>query len=136
MKDHIAPRLDRAKTAVLLIAHGSRNDGANRDLFELAGRLEGGGGHPIVEASFLELAEPGITVGGDRCVDRGAEVVLMVPYFLSSGVHLNRDLTEAREELQAKHPAVRFRLGVALGPDPLLDDLVVKRIEELGGGGD
>lgn len=136
MKDHTAPGLTREKTAVLLIAHGSRNERANRDLFELAGRLEEGGGYPIVEASFLELAEPGIPGGGARCVERGAELVLMVPYFLSSGVHLNRDLTDAREELQGAYPAVRFVLGGALGPDPLLDDLVVKRINELCTGGD
>ena len=57
--------------------------------------------------------------------------VLMVPYFLSAGVHLRRDLTAAREELQARHPGVEFALGPALGPHPLLDSLVLARIREL-----
>ncbi len=116
------------RTAVLLMAHGSRNARANEDLFELVGRVKG---YEIVEAAFLELAEPGIGEGGDRCVERGAERVLMVPYFLSMGVHLGRDLVAAREELSGRHPEVEFVLGPSLGPDALLDRLVEKRIEEM-----
>jgi sirohydrochlorin ferrochelatase len=55
----------------------------------------------------------------------------MVPYFLSAGVHLRRDLTAAWEELQARHPGVEFRLGSPLGPHPLLDSLIAARIREL-----
>ncbi len=121
------------RTAILLIAHGSREESANRDLRELAERLAGSGpaGRSIVVASFLELAEPDIATGGDRCVASGAERVLMVPYFLSAGVHLRRDLTAARDELAARHPEVEFHLGPPLGPHRLLDELVRARIGEL-----
>ena len=114
--------------AVLLIAHGSRHAPANADLRALADRLANLGDYAIVEPSFLELAEPDIPVGGARCVARGASLVLMVPYFLSEGVHLIRDLTAARDDLASRHPGVEFRLGPPLGPDPLLDRLVVARI--------
>jgi sirohydrochlorin ferrochelatase len=121
------------RTAVLLIAHGSREPSANDDLHALADRLSASGEHPIVVACFLELAEPDIPTGGERCVARGARRVLMVPYFLSAGVHLRRDLTAARDQLQARHPGVEFRLGPPLGPHPLLDSLVTARIRELEG---
>jgi sirohydrochlorin ferrochelatase len=117
--------------AVLLIAHGSRHASANDDLHQLAARLMAGSSFSIVEASFLELAEPDILQGGDRCVARGATRVLMIPYFLSAGVHLQRDLTAARDALQSRHPKVEFRLGPALGPHPLLDQLVLERIREV-----
>jgi sirohydrochlorin ferrochelatase len=117
--------------AILLIAHGSRQAAANDDLHELAGRLAGRGDYPIVEAAFLELAEPDIQAGGDRCVARGATRVLMVPYFLAAGVHVLRDLATARDSLGRRHPGVEFRLGPALGPDPLLDHLVAERIRQL-----
>src|SRR4029078_7446770 len=93
---------DRA--AVLLIAHGSRHPEANDDLHELAARVAERGGHPIVEACFLELADPDLAAGGARCVARGASRVLMIPYFLSAGVHLLRDLTAARDGLSRLHP--------------------------------
>jgi sirohydrochlorin ferrochelatase len=123
--------LDDRPTAVLLIAHGSRRAEANQDLFDLADRIASAtGSFPIVQASFLELAEPDILGGGGLCVERGAGRVLMLPYFLSAGVHLRRDLAAARDELAARHPGVEFRLGPPLGPHPLLDALVTDRIRE------
>jgi sirohydrochlorin ferrochelatase len=125
------PSSDDRQTAVLLIAHGSREQRANDDLHELATRLREQGRYPIVESSFLELALPELKAGGDRCVELGATRVLMIPYFLSDGVHLRRDLAAARDELERRHPDVEFCLGPPLGPHPLLDQLVVERIREL-----
>ena len=122
------------ETAVLLIAHGSRHAPANEDLFRIASRIGEMGEHRIVEPAFLELAEPDIATGGDRCVGRGAARVLMIPYFLSAGVHLIRDLTAAREALKHRHPTVEFRLGPPLGPDPLLERLVAERVRQLDSG--
>ncbi len=119
------------ETAVLLIAHGSRHSPANEDLLGMVARIAGQGEYRIVEPAFLELAEPDIATGGDRCIQLGAARVLMVPYFLSTGVHLIRDLTAARDELRRRHPSVEFRLGPPLGPDPLLDRLVADRVRQL-----
>ena len=119
------------QTALLLIAHGSRHAPANDDLHQLSARLAARGSYAIVEPSFLELAEPDIAAGGRRCVERGATRVLLVPYFLSAGVHLLRDLTAARDALRTRHPQVEFRLGAPLGPDPLLERLVAERIGQL-----
>jgi sirohydrochlorin ferrochelatase len=119
--------------AVLLIAHGSRRAEANADVLALADRIAAAGETPIVEAAFLELAEPDIPAAGDACVARGAGRVLMVPYFLVEGVHIRRDLVAARDDLAARHPHVRFVLGPPLGPHPLLDRLVLERIRETSG---
>ncbi len=121
-----------ALTAVLLIAHGSRHAPANDDLHHLADRLASRGDYPIVEPAFLELAEPDIATAGALCVQRGAHRVLMIPYFLAAGVHLTRDLTAARDELRRLHPGVAFLLGPALGPHPLLDQLVAERVRQTG----
>ncbi len=130
-EDPPIPPSSSERTAVLLIAHGSREPSANDDLHELAARLSARGDYPLVVACFLELAEPDIPTGGNRCVAQGATRVLMIPYFLSAGVHLRRDLTAARQELKERHPGVDFRLGPPLGPHPLLDSLVAARIREL-----
>jgi sirohydrochlorin ferrochelatase len=121
-------------TGILLIAHGSRQPEANRDLHDLAARLRNRGPHAIVEASFLELAPPEILEAGTACVARGADRVLMIPYFLSAGVHLQRDLTAARDELVARFPNVRFELAPPLGPHRLLDEIVIERITQIESG--
>ena len=118
-------------TGLLLIAHGSRHEPANEDLRAMAAELAARGDYPIVEAAFLELAGPDIPTGGSACVARGADRVLMIPYFLAAGVHLVRDLTAARDDLSARHPGVAFVLGAALGPHPLLQRVVLERVREL-----
>jgi sirohydrochlorin ferrochelatase len=118
------------RTAVLLIAHGSRNPAANQELHDLAARIAPRITHEFTVPCFLELAEPDIATAGDHCVSLGANRVLMVPYFLSSGVHVADDLAEARDELASRHSHVEFRLGPALGPHHLLDELVLLRIDE------
>ena len=117
-------------TALLLIAHGSRHADANADLLHTAEGLCARG-YQIVEASYLELAEPGIEGGGVRCVEQGAERVILVPYFLSAGVHVRRDLTAARNRLAARFPAVTFRLAEPLGRHPLLIDILAERAREV-----
>jgi sirohydrochlorin ferrochelatase len=116
-------------TALLLIAHGSRHAEANADLHHAAAELRGRG-HAVVVPSFLELAEPGIEAGGRECVALGASRVVLVPYFLSAGVHVRHDLAEARDNLAREFPGVEFLLAEPLGRHPLLIDVVAQRAEE------
>src|SRR5262249_599238 len=59
-------------TALLLIAHGSRQEEANADLYQLAEALRTRGRYGVVEAAFLELAEPTVAQGAARAVGQGA----------------------------------------------------------------
>lgn len=126
------PERPASKIAILLMAHGSRRAEANQELIDLAQRLLDDRERHIVEPSFLELAEPGIVEAGETCVRKGAEVVLMIPYFLSAGVHIRRDLADAQATLAIQFPRVDFRLAPPLGPHRLLDELVRERIRDLG----
>jgi sirohydrochlorin ferrochelatase len=121
------------KTALLLIAHGSRQAEANDDLHFAAAQMRERGGFDVVEAAFLELAEPSIVDGAASCLRQGAQRVVMMPYFLSAGVHVRQDLTRIQGELVSRFPGVEFRLAEPLGQHPLLLDVVAARaIEALG----
>jgi sirohydrochlorin ferrochelatase len=120
-------------TALLLIAHGSRRAEANADLDHLAGVLRARGEYHPVQPAYLELCEPGIVAGGELCVAAGAGRVILLPYFLSAGVHVVEDLTAARDELARRHPKVEFVLAEPLGRHPLLAEVVVERAREAGG---
>jgi sirohydrochlorin ferrochelatase len=117
-------------TALLLIAHGSRRAEANADLDHLAGVLRARGEWRHVQPAYLELCEPGIIAAGEMCVAAGAKRVVMVPYFLSAGVHVVEDLTAARDELAKRHPAVEFMLAEPLGRHPLLAEVVAERARQ------
>jgi len=113
--------------ALLLIAHGSRQPEANADLHHVAAALRQRG-YEIVEAAYLELAEPDIVTGAMRCVEKGAKRVILVPYFLSAGVHVNRDLTSVRTLIAERCPNVEFRLAEPLGRHPALLEAVMDRV--------
>ena len=116
--------------AILLIAHGSRRAEANADLEHVADGLRTRGESAAVVCSYLELAAPTIEEGGAMCVGGGAKEVVMLPYFLSSGVHVREDLLAARDALAERFPGVAFRLAEPLGRHPLLLDVVEARIRE------
>ena len=118
------------RPAILLIAHGSRVDAANADLRELATLIAERKPEAIVEHAYLELAEPSISAGLQACVDRGADEVRMLPWFLSAGSHVTRDLEGDRCRFQEKFPAIECRLCPPLGLHPLMIELVLARLEE------
>jgi sirohydrochlorin ferrochelatase len=119
--------------ALLLIAHGSRRAAANDDLHCLAEQLRERGGWATVQTSFLELAEPTIAEGGAACAETGAQRVVMLPYFLSPGIHVSKDLQNARDELAHRFPVTEFVLAQPLGRHPLLIDIVLQRAESANG---
>jgi len=116
--------------AVLLIAHGSRRAEANADLVRLAEMLRDTRDYPIVEPSYLEIAEPTIPQGAAACVQQGATQVLMLPFFLSAGSHVVDDLERHRRELTQQFDGVRFTLCAPLGLHPLMIDIVRDRLAE------
>ncbi len=118
------------KTALLLIAHGSRQDEANADLRDVVAEIRKGGDYAVVEGAYLELAEPTIEKASARCVARGVERVVLLPYFLSAGVHVRQDLAAIRRKLAAGFPRVEFSLAEPLGPHPLLVQIVEERARQ------
>lgn len=120
-----------SRKALLLIAHGSRRPEANADLEFIADAMRTRGRFDYVQVSYLELAEPNIADGGSRCVAAGATDVVMLPYFLSPGVHARDDMAAARAELATRFPDVSFHLAEPLGRHPLLLDVVEQRAAEV-----
>jgi len=115
------------ETALLIIAHGSRECAANGDVHYLAEDLLQRGPYVTVEPSFLELAEPTIHQAAEACIKKGARNIILLPYFLSAGVHVRRDLTAAQRELSKRYCDVRFLLAEPLGRHPLLAEIVLER---------
>jgi sirohydrochlorin ferrochelatase len=118
------------KTAILLMAHGSRVAEANSAVNEIAGMVKQFAGYDIVEVSFRENHSPNIQKGIDDCVAQGAERVLLVPYFLYAGAHVLEDLPKELEEARLRHPGVEMAMGKHLGVHKRLAKLVIDRIEE------
>jgi sirohydrochlorin ferrochelatase len=124
-KPDAKPQAAKNMTAILLIAHGSRHAAANADTISLA--VELARQYPIAVAAFLELAEPDIDGGAAQCVARGASRVILLPHFLSAGMHVRQDLAAARERLSQRFPSVEFALAEPIGTHPLLVEILAQR---------
>jgi sirohydrochlorin ferrochelatase len=118
------------KTAILIMAHGSRIAEANDAAREVASMVQEMTGYEIVEVSFRELHEPNIQQGIDTCVTRGAGRILLMPYFLFMGAHVQHDLPEEIEEAQKRHPGLIMEMGEHLGAHRKLAEIETERVNE------
>lgn len=118
------------KTAILMMAHGSRVTNANDAAREVAKMVQEMTGMEIVEVSFRELHEPNIQQGIDACVARGAQRILLMPYFLFMGAHVLHDLPEEITEARKRHPGLIMEMGEHLGAHRKLAEIEAERISE------
>lgn len=118
------------KTAILLMAHGSRIAQANAAAYEIAAMIRAAGAYEIVEVAFREMHTPAMQAAIDRCVALGAERILLIPYFLFVGAHVREDLPAEMIVAQERYPQVEFAMGSHLGAHPKLAEIVLERISE------
>ncbi|QDT52647.1 Sirohydrochlorin cobaltochelatase [Caulifigura coniformis] len=116
--------------AILLIAHGSRRPAANQDLVQLAVMLRPKVPGKIVEVAYLELAEPTIPEGLEKCRQSGAREIDMLPWFLSAGSHVTDDLSRFRDQFASEHPGLTVTLRPPVGLHPLMTDILLARLGE------
>ena len=110
--------------ALLLVAHGSRDDNSNRIVLELAADLTDKlrGRYDCVKPVFLEFAEPGATKGIADCVACGVDEIVVLPYFLAPGRHVTRDVPGLVKAAREAHRNVTFTLLPYAGSAPKLVD--------------
>lgn len=84
-------------------------------------------GRSIVEPAHMELAEPSISMAFDRCVEQGAQSVVVAPYFLSRGRHIQTDIPALVGQAAAKHPGVKYTIAEPIGLDLLMAQLIDNR---------
>jgi sirohydrochlorin ferrochelatase len=102
-------------TGYVVFAHGSSVETANEAVRAVAHQLKERGGYEAVEAAFLEGGKPDLRGAVEALAARGVEKILVIPYFLTLGLHLQRDLPRLIGEIESAH------LGLSIGVTPPLD---------------
>ena len=124
---------EKRDTAVLIVGRGSSDPDANSDLFKIARLFYEGRPYPLVETAFVSLAPPSVPEALERCERLGVGRVVVLSYFLFTGV-LEERIREQSEEFAAGHPAVEVRYAGYLGPDARVAELVMERYREARSG--
>ena len=118
------------KTGIAIFAHGSAVESANEAVRMVVRQFETQGGFELVEPSFLELGKPDLPEAVAKLIGRGAGRVVVVPYFLTLGKHLQRDLPRIVGEIQSLHAGVEIRVTPPMDGHPSLAAILVDRAGE------
>ncbi len=116
-------------TGLVIFAHGSSVAAANEAVARVTERMAVEGGYSLVETAFLEMAEPDLREAVARLAARGADRIVVIPYFLTLGIHLRRDLPRIVEELAGVYQGVRIDVTEPLDGHPSLVGILLERAQ-------
>ncbi len=116
---------------VVLFAHGSSVAEANQGVRELAERVVAAGPFRFIRAAFLEQAQPDLAAAVAEAAQAGLRQVIVIPYFLTEGLHLRRDLPRLVAAEKARFPHLDLRVGQSLEGHPLMASIVLGRVREI-----
>ncbi|MFC4077800.1 sirohydrochlorin chelatase [Salinithrix halophila] len=115
--------------AILFVGHGSRDPEGNTELLHFTEQVTEHLEAPIMETCFLELTQPDIPQGIDRCVARGATSICVIPIMLFSAGHAKVHIPLAIQEGRERYPEVEFRYGRPFGVDENVLPLLKRRMD-------
>lgn len=122
-------------TGLIVFAHGSTVEEANEGVRAVTAEVARRGEFGLVETAFLDCAEPTLAQAVDKLAAQGAARIVVVPFFLTLGVHLKRDLPSIVDELRSIHPGVTIDVTAPLEGHSALVDMVLGLAEEAVHGG-
>jgi len=116
-------------TGFIVFAHGSRIESANQAVRQVAEQMAASGNH-MVEPAFLELGVPDLSGAADRLIQRGATRIVVIPYFLTLGTHMQRDLPRLVEDISNAHQHIEVQLTPPLDGHPALMEALLDRARQ------
>lgn len=116
-------------TAILFIGRGGSDIDANSDFYKIS-RLLWEQIHVLtVENAFMGVTYPTVDEGIERCIKLGAKKIIMLPYFLFTGILMER-MQDMRVRYATDYPEVDIKLANYFGYHPILKTVLKDRIAE------
>ncbi|MFF5995700.1 CbiX/SirB N-terminal domain-containing protein [Lysinibacillus sp. KU-BSD001] len=116
-------------TAILLVGRGGSDEEANGDFYKISRLLWEKLDVPWVESAFMGVATPTVDEGIERCVKFGAKKIIMLPYFLFTGILMKR-MYKMRDNYEVTYPNVDIQIANYFGYHPKLQHVLVERAEQ------
>ncbi len=117
-------------TGYIVFAHGSSVESANDAVRAIAADLARQGGYEAVETAFLEGGKPDLRGAVDVLAGCGIARIVVIPYFLTLGLHLQRDLPRLAQEVRAVHPDLEIQITPPLDGHPAMIQALLGRARE------
>ena len=114
-------------TGYIVFAHGSSVETANQAVRDVTRELSRRAGMEIAEAAFLEGGQPDLAGAIEKLANRDVRRVIVIPYFLTLGLHLRRDLPRLVESVKRSHPGLHIEVREPLDGHPALVEALLDR---------
>jgi len=114
---------------VLIIGHGSKDPNAQLSIKYVVDGLQNI--YRNVDHCFLEIEEPNIQQGIDKCQNNNPKVLVVVFYFLHKGAHVKRDIFEDLNPAIEKSSLDKVLITEHIGTDNKMIDLIIERASEV-----
>lgn len=123
------PEEKHEDTAILLIARGGSDPYANGDFYKITRLLWEKLDVPIVESAFMGVTTPSVEQGVERCIRLGAKKIVMLPYFLFTGILMER-MAKMVQQFTVQYENVDILLANYFGYHPNLKKILLERMEQ------
>ena len=123
-------QVDRKETLLVVVGRGTNDSDANSNIAKVARMLWEGMGFGWAEIAFSGVAFPRVDDGLERAARLGFKRIIVFPYFLFTGILINRIYDQTRE-VAARHPGIEFLEAPCLRDHPLVLDAFVERVREI-----
>ena len=117
------------KVDVLIIGHGSKDPNAQLSIQYVVDNLTNT--YRNISHCFLEIEEPNIQQGINKCQKNNPEVLVIVFYFLHKGAHVKRDIYEDLNPAIEKSNLKKVLITEHIGTDEKMIDLILERAREV-----
>lgn len=118
-----------SRTGIVVFAHGSPVASANDAVRAVVAAMTAQGGFDLIETAFLE-AQPDLPSAVARLAERGATRIVVIPYFLTLGLHLQRDLPRIVAGLSQVHVGAEIVVTPPLDGHSALVQILLDRARE------
>lgn len=116
--------IDTSKNiCLLLIGHGSSDKRAKDAFMYTVRSLETT--YTNVKFCFLELEPPDIDEGYRNCILLGPENILVIPYFLHKGIHIQKDILIDLDKAKKKYGSRNVLISSHIGVNSAVVELVI-----------
>jgi sirohydrochlorin ferrochelatase len=120
-------------TGYVVFAHGSSIESANEAVRIVAAEMARKGGSRLgglVVPAFLEGGSPSLQGAIEELVAGGVNRVIVIPYFLTLGLHLQRDLPKLVDAARGVHTGLEIVVREPLDGHPGMAEMLLDRALE------
>ena len=116
---HNPQDISREDTVLLFVGRGSSDPDANGDVAKLARMVWEGSGYHTVETCFIGITHPRLEAGFERARLYQPKRVIVLPYFMFTGVLMEK-IARIADEQQAAYPGIEVATLPEMGLHPQL----------------